>query len=320
MIKKRKVAIVGCGFVGTSLAYALVNQGQVNEIALIDIKQDKAAGEQMDLSHGIAFYPQSNVKIESGGYELCKDADIVAITAGTPQNEMAKSRLDFTDRTTKIVKNITEEVMKSGFDGIFVVASNPVDLMAYVIQKVSKIDSKKIIGTGTMLDTSRLRYILGDFLKVSSKNIHAYILGEHGDSSFAVWSNTYIGGKKLYDILDQKYLDYKILDEIYEKVRKAGYEVLKRKGATYYGIGMITARIIAAIFNDENIIFPVSSYMNGEYGLSGLYIGAPAIINNNGVKEVVEIKLNKQEQQKYIDSANILRNIIKSNVDKMLSK
>ena len=318
MIKKRKVAIVGCCFVGTSLAYALVNQGQVNEIAMIDIKKDKAEGEQMDLSHGLAYYPQSNVKIVSGGYELCKDADIVAITAGTPQNEMAKSRLDFTDKTTRIVKSITESVVQSGFNGIFVVASNPVDLMAYVIQKVSGFDKKKIIGTGVMLDTSRLRYMLSEYFKVSCKNVHAYILGEHGDSSFVCWSNAYIGCKRLFDIIEQKNIDMKELDDIYENVRKAGYEVLKRKNATYYGIGMITARIISSIFNDENVILPVSSYLDGQYGQKGLYIGAPAIINAEGNEKVIELRLTSIEEENFNNSVNILKGVIDNSVDKIL--
>lgn len=317
MIKKRKVAIVGCGFVGTTLAYALINQGEVNEIALIDINEEKALGEQMDLSHAIPYLTNS-VNVVSGGYELCKDADIVVITAGTPQIDIKKSRLECTDKTTQIVKDITEKVVKSGFNGIFVVASNPVDLMAYVIQKVSGFEKNKVIGTGTLLDTSRLRYLLGDYFKVSNKNVHTYILGEHGDSSFAVWSNAYIGCQKIFDILEEKNIDLKVLDDLYLKAKTAGFEIVTRKKATYYGIGAMSARIISAIFNDENVILPVSGYIDGEYGNKGLYIGVPAKINANGIEEIIELKLTSIEKEKFNNSASILEGYIKNNIDKLI--
>lgn len=320
MIKKRKVAIVGCGFIGTSLAYALINQGDVNEIALIDINSEKAQGEQMDLSHGLSFYPKSNCKIKAGGYEECKDADIVAIMAGTPQIDLKKSRLEDTDKTTRIVKDITENVVKSGFDGIFIVASNPVDLMAYVIKKVSNFPKQKIIGTGTLLDTARLRYYLSEYLNVSSKDMNAYVLGEHGDSSFAVWSNAYVGCKKVQDIFKEKNYDLNDLDTIYTKAKRVGFEIVSRKKATYYGIGMVTARIISAIFNDEHIILPVSSYLEGEYEQNGLFIGVPSVITSEGINQIVKINLDDNEKIKMQNSANILKGIISDSVDKILNE
>ena len=192
MISKRKVVLVGTGFVGMSMAYALENQGGVNELVLIDVLKDKAVGEAMDLAHGIACAPSSRIEIKAGEYSECKDADIVVITAGLAQKP-GQTRLELAKTNAGIMKEVTEQVIASGFNGIFVIATNPVDLMTYVVEKVSKFPKNKVIGSGTMLDTSRLRYLIGERLDISPKNVHAYIMGEHGDSSFVAWSHSYIG-------------------------------------------------------------------------------------------------------------------------------
>ena len=209
MIEKRKVVLVGTGFVGMSMAYSLLNQGGINELVLIDVLKDKAVGEAMDLSHGVPCAP-AKIDIKAGDYDECKDADIVVITAGLAQKP-GQTRLDLAKTNAKIMKDITQSVVSSGFNGIFVIASNPVDLMTYVVQKVSGFPKSKVIGSGTVLDTARLRYLLGEHLEVSSKNVHAYIMGEHGDSSFVPWSHSYIGCKSLINIIKQRNEDLKIL-------------------------------------------------------------------------------------------------------------
>ncbi len=234
MANNRKVVLVGTGFVGMSMAYSLENQGGINELVLIDVLKDKAEGEAMDLAHGLACAP-SRIDIKSGDYDECSDADIVVITAGLAQKP-GQTRLELLQINAKIMKEVTENVVKSGFKGIFVVATNPVDLMTYVVEKVSGFPKNRVIGSGTVLDTSRLRYLIGKRLEVSPKNVHTYIMGEHGDSSFAVWSHSYVGCKSLIGILNDKGQDKEILNEIYTDVQQAAYEIINRKKATYYGI------------------------------------------------------------------------------------
>ncbi len=315
MIESRKVVLVGTGFVGMSMAYALENQGGINELVLIDVLKDKAEGEAMDLSHGLACAPK-RISIKSGDYDECKDADIVVITAGANQKP-GQTRLELLKINTSIMKEITENVVKSGFDGIFVIATNPVDLMTYVVEKVSKFPTSKIIGSGTALDTARLRYIIGDRLQVSPKNVHAYIMGEHGDSSFAVWSHSYVGCKPLLDVVKEKNLDKNLLNDIYTEVQQAAYEIINKKKATYYGIGLSLAKIVRTILDNENEIITVSTYIDGNYGHSGLFIGVPAVITNKGVREILNVQLNDEEQEKFDKSFNILEDM-KKEVDQIL--
>ena len=259
-MEKNKVVIIGTGFVGMSYAYALVNQGAVEEIVLIDINKDKAVGEAMDLNHGLAFAPRK-MTITAGEYTDCKDAGLVVITAGVNQKE-GESRIQLLNRNAAIMKSVVNNVMDSGFDGIFLVASNPVDILAYVAWKESGLPSNRVIGSGTSLDTARLRYEISDIVKIDPRNIHAYILGEHGDSEFVSWSNSHIGAKPLKDVIEDVYeLNFSDLDKIYVKVRDAAQEIIKRKKATYYGVGMALVRITAAIFNNENRIMPISNYI-----------------------------------------------------------
>lgn len=305
-----KVVIVGTGMVGMSYAYSLVNQGTVEELVLIDIDTEKALGEAMDLNHGLAFSPRK-MSIKAGNYSDCKDAHIVVITAGVNQKE-GQTRIDLLNSNAKIMKSVTKSVVASGFNGIFLVASNPVDISTYVVWKTSGFPSSKVIGSGTSLDTARLRYEISKKIDISVSNIHAYILGEHGDSEFVCWSNAYVGAKPIMDVIDSMdQINFSDLDEIYLSVKNAAYEIIKRKKATYYAIGMTLVRITSSIFNNENRILPISVYNDGVYNIEpDLYIGLPAVLNRDGIHHIVKLKLNKEEQGKLEKSANILKDLL----------
>ena len=311
MIGKRKVVLVGTGFVGMSMAYAILSQGTssgVNELVLIDVLKDKAIGEAMDLCHGLPC-SSSHMKIKAGEYDECADADIVVITAGLSQKP-GQTRLELSSANAKIMKDNTIQVVNSGFKGIFLIASNPVDLMTKVVQEVSKFPTGRVIGSGTALDTARLRYMVGEYLNASNKNVHAYIMGEHGDSSFVPWNHCYIGSKRLLDITEPQGTTIEDLEMIREEVKNAAYEIIEKKQATYYGIGVALTRLIKAILNDEEVILTVSAFLNGEYNEKNIYIGVPAIITNNGVREILELPLADEEQQKLSNSCSVIRDII----------
>ena len=315
MSNKRKIVLVGTGFVGMSMAYSLLNQGGINELVLIDVLKEKAEGEAMDLAHGISCAP-NDIKIKAGDYDECKDASIVVITAGLAQKP-GQTRLELATANAKIMKEITENVVNSGFKGIFLIASNPVDLMTYVVKKVSGFPASKVIGSGTVLDTSRLRYLIGKYLEVSSKNVHAYIMGEHGDSSFVPWKHAYIGCKKMLDIMKDNNHDVNDLNKIYTEVQQAAYEIINRKKATYYGIGLGLTKIIKAILNDQNEIMTVSTYLNGEYGQKDIYIGVPTILNEKGAREIIQLNLEDEEKEKFEHSCDILREM-KREIDNVI--
>lgn len=311
MIQKRKVVLVGTGFVGMSMAYALLNQNvDVNELVLIDVVKEKAIGEAMDLCHGLPC-SSSHMKIKAGDYDECKDADIVVITAGLNQKPN-QTRLELSSANAKIMKDITLQVVESGFKGIFLIASNPVDLMTKVVQQVSGFEPSRVIGSGTALDTARLRFLIGEYLNVSNKNVHAYIMGEHGDSSFVPWEHAYVGCKKVKDILKDANKPLSDLDKIYVEVRDAAYEIIAKKKATYYGIGLGLTKIIKTILNDTNEILTVSAYLNGEYGQKDIYIGVPAIVNRNGARELLELELFKEDQEKLDNSCKVIREYMTS--------
>jgi len=312
MARKRKVVIVGAGFVGMSMAYSVLNQGGVEELVLIDVDKNKAIGEAMDLSHGLPYAPQ-RMKIKAGEYEDCKDASIVVITAGLAQKP-GQSRLELTVANAKIMKDITQKVMASGFNGIIVVATNPVDVMTYVVAKVSGLPQRKVIGSGTVLDTARLRYLIGDYLEISSKNVHAYILGEHGDSSLVTWEHCYVGCKNIIDIMKDNRHPMEDLKKIHDGVWQAAYEIIEKKRATYYGIGLALNRIVKAILNNEHAILTVSAYLDNRYGQSDIYIGVPATINKHGIQEILELKLNEEDQSKLDKSCNMLKQIIENDL------
>jgi L-lactate dehydrogenase len=308
---KNKVVIVGTGFVGMSYAYALLNQGAVEELVLLDLDKEKAEGEAMDLNHGLAFAPRK-MSIKAGSYEDAKDAGLVVITAGVNQKP-GETRIDLLNRNAKIIQAVTKSVMASGFDGIILVASNPVDILTYVAWKESGLPSSRVLGSGTSLDTARLRYEISKYIHIDSRNIHAYILGEHGDSEFVCWSKAYVGAKPMLDVIESMdEINFEDLDHIYVKVRDAAQEIIKRKHATYYGVGMALVRITQAIFNNENRILPISAYNDGVYQIEkDLYIGLPAVLNRDGVHHVVNLKLSQDEQAKLENSANILKDSLK---------
>lgn len=316
-IDLKKVVLVGTGFVGMSMAYSMLNTGGVDELVLVDVDKEKTIGEAMDLSHGLP-YAQSKMKIKAGDYEECKDADIVVITAGAAQKP-GQTRLELTAVNAKIAKSVTEQIMASGFDGIIVVAGNPVDLMSYVVYKVSGLPAHRVIGSGTILDTARLRYLISEYLDISSANVHAYILGEHGDSSFVPWMNTYIGAKSLMEYMVERNENMNELHKIYVGVQQAAYEIISRKKATYYGIGLSLNRLVQAILNDEDAIFTVSVYQQGDYKQEDLYIGVPAIVNRNGIKEVIHLNLNNNDQRKFDNSCNTLKEVIEKEINPILT-
>ena len=316
-MKKGKIVLVGTGFVGMSMAYSMLNRGGINELVLVDLDKDKTIGEEMDLSHGLPYAPQK-MTIKAGDYSDCKDAQIVVITAGVAQKP-GQTRLELAEVNTKIMKQITESIMASGFDGIIIVASNPVDLMAYVVAEVSGLPKSRVIGSGTVLDTARLRYLIADYLKVSSKNVHAYIMGEHGDSSFVPWNHAYIGCKKVVDIMKDNKHPMEDLNKIHEGVVNAAYEIIEKKKATYYGIGMALNRLVRAILDNENSILTVSTYLkDGQYGQDDIYIGIPAIINSKGVRELIELDLNEDEQAKLNHSCGLIKEMRKQSIDKII--
>ena len=319
-MKKGKIVLVGTGFVGMSMAYSMLNRGGIEELILIDIDKEKTIGEEMDLSHGLPFAPQKMV-IKAGDYSECKDAEIVVITAGVAQKQGGQTRLELAQVNTKIIKDITKNIMASGFNGVIIVASNPVDLMAYVVYKVSGLPKNKVIGSGTVLDTARLRYMVADYLKVSSKNVHAYIMGEHGDSSFVPWKHAYVGCKSIIDIMKDGNHPMEDLDKIHKNVVNAAYEIIERKKATYYGIGMSLNRLVRAILDNENSVLTVSTYLeNGKYGQDDVYIGVPAIINENGVRELLELDLNKEEQEKLDNSCKIIKQMREDSIEKIIEE
>ena len=318
-MKKGKVVLVGTGFVGMSMAYSMLNRGGINELVLIDIDKDKTIGEEMDLSHGLPFAPQKMV-IKAGDYDECKDAQVVVITAGIAQKP-GQTRLELAETNTKIMKSITKSIMASGFNGVMIVASNPVDLMTYVVSKVSGLPKNQVFGSGTVLDTARLRYLMSDYLKVSSKNIHAYIMGEHGDSSFVPWEHAYVGCKKIKDVMKDNNHPMENLEKIHKDVINAAYEIINKKKATYYGIGMSLNRLVKAVLDDENSILTVSTYLkDGQYGQDDIYIGVPAIINSNGIRELVDLELNEEELAKLDNSCRIIKEMRENSIDKIINE
>lgn len=297
-----KVVIIGCGNVGISFAFALLNrQTKVNELVLIDVNKEKVIGEVMDLNHGLAYSP-SKITIKAGDYSDCKDADIVCIAAGAAQKE-GETRLDLLNKNSIIFKGIISSVMQSGFDGIFLVATNPVDVMTYLVYKYSGLPSSRIIGSGTTLDTARLKYAIGEKLDINPKNIHAYVIGEHGDSEFVPWSNANIGLQPITDFIPKNELD-----DICHEVRNSAYEIIKRKGSTCYGIGVSLVRITNSILNDENSIMCVSSYDQD----NNIYIGGPSIINRNGIVKRINFNLNEDEQYHLQKSIDVIKEAINS--------
>lgn len=294
-----KVVIVGCGFVGMSYAYSLLNQRtKVDELVLIDIDEKKAKGEAMDLNHGIAFAP-SKINIKSGTYQDCDNADIICICAGKNQ-DIGETRLDLVKKNYIVFDSIIKKIKKTKFNGIYLIATNPVDIMTLITKKLSGFSASKVIGSGTMLDTSRLRYLVGNKLNINPKNVHAYVVGEHGDSEFVPWTNAIVGVKNI-----SEYLSNKELDSIALSVKNAAYDIINNKGVTCYGIGMCLTRITNAILDDESSILSVSVYNKS----LDLYYGMPAVVNKNGIREIINLKMTEEEKEKLNNSISVLTRI-----------
>lgn len=306
-----KVAIIGAGNVGATFAFSLMRSGLAREIVLIDRDEKRAKGECMDLNHGAAFVPP--VRIYSAGYEGCRDADIVVITAGSRQKP-GESRLNLLQRNILILKEIIDGITAYTKDAILLIVTNPVDILSYVAMKISGFSDKRVIGSGTVLDTSRFRYLLSEHCRVDARNIHAYIIGEHGDTELAVWSQANIGGMNLSrycPICSREGCNYKEdLQKIFEEVKNAAYKIIEFKGATYYAIGLALVKIVSAILRNENSVLPVSGLMKGCYGISDLYLSVPSIVNRSGIERQLEIELSDEEMAHLKASSDKLKSEI----------
>lgn len=305
-ISRSKVAIIGAGNVGTALAHHLVICNICDDLVLVDLNKDKVWAEVTDLKHSMG-YSDHKMLITDGTYADCADADIVVLAVAAPYRT-GMTRLDMLDKAAQIVSSIVPEVMKSGFDGVFVVITNPVDSMTYLVQRLSGLDASRVIGTGTALDSARLRYYLADVMGVDARSVEAMCMGEHGDSQMIPWSQVTVGAKRFTEIMH----DYPErvrelnLGKVQEDIAQVAYKIVNQKGATNYGISAVAARIIKAIINDENIVMPVSVMPHGEYGLHDLYIGIPAVLTGKGVKELVEYHLTEDESRNLLASAEVL--------------
>ena len=305
MINIQKAAVIGCGFVGSTIAYALMQKGTFSELVLLDANHAKAEGEAMDISHGLPFAHAMDIR--EGDYEDIADASVVIITAGANQKP-GETRLDLVQKNAAIMRSIIREIKRVKCEGILLIVSNPVDILTQVALEESGFPKERVIGSGTVLDTARLKYLVSEKLKVDSRNVHAFIVGEHGDSELAVWSCANIYGIGLEDFAKMRgYSEFeKEKDEIYHAVRDSAYEIIERKGATYYGIGMAAARIAESIVRDSHTVAPVSVSLNGEYGLSGLCLSIPTVIGRDGAEQILEINFSEEENRKLRESADEL--------------
>lgn len=310
-VKKSRIAIVGCGLVGSSTAFSLVTQGVCDEIMMIDINQEKAQGEVMDLRDSVR-YLERNMSVKVGSYAECTDVDIVVITAGPPPRK-GQTRLDTLELSTKIVRSIVQPIMDSGFNGIFIVVSNPVDMIAHYVYRLSGLPKNQVIGTGTALDSARLQNFIGQLVNIDPRSVHAYTMGEHGDSQMCPWSTVSVAGKPFYDVLfDNKDLVGQVnLEDLLQKTAREGFEILERKGTTYYGIATTCVSIIKAIMYDENRIIPVSTLLDGEFGESDVFAGVPTVLNRTGASDILEIHMTAGELARFKESVATIRTYTK---------
>lgn len=311
-INSRKIAIIGCGFVGSACAFALMQSGLFSEMVLIDSNEERAEGEALDISHGLPF--SKPMQIYSGTYDDITDAGIIAITAGAGQKP-GESRLELVHKNVEIFKSIIPEISKRNYKGILLIVSNPVDIMTYTALKLSGLPSNQVFGSGTVLDTARLKYLLGEHLGVDARSVHAFILGEHGDSEIAAFSSANVSGIELKEFCDFACKTDKheeAMKEIAEDVKLSAYEIIKKKGATYYGIAMSVRRICEAIILDQKSILPISCLQNGKNGIENVVLSMPMIVGKHGAERSVEISLNEEERQAIKSSADMLKGIIKT--------
>ena len=314
MDKRTKVSIIGAGFVGSTTAYALMLEGLASEIVIVDINKDKSMAEAMDLSHGAAFVKPVN--IISGEYEDTKDSDIVIITAGIGPKP-GETRLDIINKNISIFKTMIPQIVKYNPNAILLVVSNPVDVLTYITYKLSGFPSSRVIGSGTVLDTSRFRYMLSEHFSIDTRNIHTYIIGEHGDSEIAAWSLTNIAGMSADEYCSKmcRNCDSSFKYSIPEAVKNAAYEILNRKGYTNYAVALAVRRIVEAILRDENAILTISSLFTGQYGIDDVYLGIPTVVGKAGAKNILEVSLNEEESSKLHESSAILKEyILKSDI------
>lgn len=307
---KTKITVVGAGFVGSTTAYTLMLSGLISEIVLIDLNKSKAEGEVMDLNHGMPFVRP--VKIYTGDYSDCADSDIVIITAGANQKP-GETRMDLVNKNTAIFKGIVSEVTRYNKDCILLVVTNPVDILTYVTYKISGFDKSKVIGSGTVLDTARFRYLLGDHVGLDTRNVHAYILGEHGDTEVPTWSITNIAGIPMDDYCnDCERCEGKLSKfEVYQDVKNAAYQIIERKGATYYAVALAVRRIVESIVRDENSILTVSSLLDGQYGLGDVCLSLPSVVNKNGVGRILDVPISEAEIASLKKSGDALKEVVK---------
>ena len=308
MINFRKAVMVGCGFVGSASVFALMQSGLFSEIAMIDADMDKAEGEAMDISHGIPF--AKHMRVYAGNYDDVRDAGIVIVTAGANQKP-DETRLDLVHKNVGIFKSIIPEIASRDFKGILLIVANPVDILTSVAQKLSGLPENRVIGSGTVLDTGRLKTRLSDHLGVDSRSIHAFIIGEHGDSEIAAFSSANVSGIPLNDFCEMRghYSHDESEKNIAEEVKNAAYEIIQRKRATYFGVAMAVKRICEVIVRDEKSILPVSTMMHGEQGIDGVVLSMPCIVGSDGIETQVPIKLDEDELKRLRESAGILKGI-----------
>ncbi len=312
-MSRSKVSIIGCGNVGMRYAYALMISGVAREIVIVDLDRKRLEGEVMDLSHGAPY--SSPVDIIAGDYKDIKDSDLVVITAGLKQKP-DQTRIDLVKDNLELFKKIIPEIYKHAPSAIYMVVTNPIDVLSYATYKISGKPSNEVIGSGTVLDSARFRFLLGKHCDVDPRNIHAYILGEHGDTEFAVWSKIMVGGSLLKNYCavctrepkDKCGLELK---NIFKEVKESAYKIIERKGETSYGIGLAMVRITKAILKDENAILPVSVLVENYFGVNDVYLGLPAVLNKSGVKSVLKLDLSDEEQLEFKNSSNAIKNIIK---------
>jgi len=309
MMNIQKAAVIGCGFVGASSAFSLMQKGLFSELVLIDANQAKAEGEAMDLSHGRPYtHP---MQIYAGTYDDISDCALIVITAGANQKP-GETRLDLVHKNVGIFKTIIPEITKRNFEGILLIVANPVDILTYAALKISGYPKERVFGSGTVLDSARFKYLLSEHLNVDSRSVHAYIIGEHGDSELAVWSGANVSGIGVNDFCELRghYDHEEAMDRIYRQVRDSAYEIIERKGATYYGVAMAVARIAECIVRNEHSVLPVSSLMQGEYGMDDICISVPTIVSQDGAEQVLEIPLNEEEKEKLLQSAKELHEVL----------
>ncbi len=309
VINNRKAAIIGCGFVGSASAFSLMQSGLFSELVLIDANREKAEGEALDIAHGIPFARQ--MKIYAGDYDDIMDSAVIIVTAGANQKP-EETRLDLVHKNVNIFKSIIPEVAKRDYQGILLIVANPVDILTYTALKLSGMPENRVIGSGTVLDTARLKYRLGEHLSVDSRSVHAFIVGEHGDSEIAVFSSANVSGIPLNRFCEMRgHFEHEAATRrIAEEVKNSAYEIIAKKHATYYGIAMSVKRICEAIVRDEKSILPVSSMMHGEYGISDVALSMPAIVGKDGVETRVPISISEEEEAKLKESADTLKKVI----------